>query len=62
VESPSGPMAVKWYNSEQSTEEQKAAIRYLVQTGPPRNPPARASGSSGRKTLSRRRRIRVSAI
>lgn len=36
VEGKDGLHAMKWYNPEQSTEDQKTAIRYLVQTGPPR--------------------------
>lgn len=36
ADGPHGAYALKWYNAEQSTPEQKAAIRYLVQTGAPR--------------------------
>lgn len=36
AESKRGLHALKWYNPDQSTPEQQAAIRYLVQTGPPR--------------------------
>lgn len=35
VESPDGYQAVKWYKREQATAEQRAAILYLVRTGPP---------------------------
>ena len=35
VEDPDGYEAVKWYKSEQATAEQRAAILYLVRTGPP---------------------------
>lgn len=38
VDGPSGFQAVKWYKTEQATPEQKAAIRYLVRTGPPYGP------------------------
>jgi DNA-binding helix-hairpin-helix protein with protein kinase domain len=36
VEDQYGCQALKWYNLEQATEEQRSAIRYLVQNGPPR--------------------------
>ena len=35
VEGPDGYQAVKWYKPEQATPEQRAAILYLVRTGPP---------------------------
>jgi len=35
VEGPDGYQAVKWYKPEQATAEQRAAILYLVRTGPP---------------------------
>ena len=35
VEGSHGPQAIKWYNLEQSTEEQKQSISSLVRTGPP---------------------------
>ncbi len=35
VSGPQGYQAVKWYKSEQATPEQRAAILYLVHTGPP---------------------------
>lgn len=35
VEGPQGYQAVKWYKPEQATDEQRAAILYLVRTGPP---------------------------
>jgi eukaryotic-like serine/threonine-protein kinase len=35
VEGPRGYQAVKWYKPEQATPDQKAAILYLVRTGPP---------------------------
>ncbi|HSQ94426.1 MAG TPA: protein kinase, partial [Methanoregula sp.] len=35
VESPDGYQAVKWYKHGQATPEQRAAILYLVRTGPP---------------------------
>lgn len=35
VEGPQGYQAVKWYKPEQATPDQRAAIRYLVRTGPP---------------------------
>jgi DNA-binding helix-hairpin-helix protein with protein kinase domain len=35
VEGPQGYQAVKWYKPEQATPEQRAAILYLVRTGPP---------------------------
>lgn len=35
VEGPDGYHAVKWYKSDQATPEQRAAILYLVRTGPP---------------------------
>jgi serine/threonine protein kinase len=35
VEGPDGYQAVKWYKSEQATAEQRAAVLYLVRTGPP---------------------------
>jgi DNA-binding helix-hairpin-helix protein with protein kinase domain len=38
VDGPHGSHAVKWYNPQQSTDEQRAAIRELVKTGPPRGP------------------------
>lgn len=38
---PQGSVALKWYNPEQATEEQRAAIRYLVSNGPPRGPAGR---------------------
>jgi DNA-binding helix-hairpin-helix protein with protein kinase domain len=38
AEGPDGWHALKWYNPEQATLEQQAALRYLVQTGPPRGP------------------------
>jgi DNA-binding helix-hairpin-helix protein with protein kinase domain len=44
VEGSQGQQALKWYNAEQSTEEQKKAIRDLVQAGPPR-------GHSGRRFI-----------
>lgn len=31
-----GSYALKWYNHEQATQEQRKAIRYLAQVGPPR--------------------------
>ncbi|RJP92425.1 MAG: protein kinase [Desulfobacteraceae bacterium] len=36
VEGAQGSYAVKWYNREQSTEDQKISIRYLVHQGPPK--------------------------
>src|SRR5438105_11526 len=42
VEGPHGPQALKWYNPEQATDEQRAAVRYLARTGPPR-------GAAGRR-------------
>lgn len=42
VEGEHGPQALKWYNIEQATEEQRTAIRYLVNNGPPR-------GQAGRR-------------
>ncbi|MFN7772423.1 MAG: protein kinase domain-containing protein [Planctomycetota bacterium] len=36
-----GSQALKWYNVEQATEEQRTAIRYLVNSGPPRGPAGR---------------------
>ena len=36
VDGQHGSQAVKWYNPQQSTGEQKAAIRDLVKSGPPR--------------------------
>jgi DNA-binding helix-hairpin-helix protein with protein kinase domain len=44
VEGPHGAQALKWYNPEQATDEQRAAVRYLVRTGPPR-------GSAGRRFI-----------
>jgi DNA-binding helix-hairpin-helix protein with protein kinase domain len=41
VESAHGSQALKWYNVEQATEEQRTAIRYLVSNGPPRGPAGR---------------------
>lgn len=38
VESPEGTYALKWYNAFQATAEQRAAIRLLVQAGPPPGP------------------------
>ncbi len=38
VEGPRGYQAVKWYKPDQATPEQRAAIRYLVRTGPPYGP------------------------
>lgn len=35
VEGPDGYQAVKWYKPEQATPEQRAAVLYLVRTGPP---------------------------
>jgi len=35
VEGPQGYQAVKWYKPEQATSDQRAAILYLVRTGPP---------------------------
>jgi len=35
VEGPQGYQAVKWYKPEQATQDQRAAILYLVRTGPP---------------------------
>ena len=35
VDGPQGYQAVKWYKAEQATVEQRAAILYLVRTGPP---------------------------
>jgi eukaryotic-like serine/threonine-protein kinase len=35
VSGPQGNRAVKWYKPEQATPEQRAAILYLVRTGPP---------------------------
>lgn len=40
VEGSTRKSALKWYNLEQATEEQRTAIRYLVDTGPPRRPEA----------------------
>jgi eukaryotic-like serine/threonine-protein kinase len=42
VSGPQGFQAVKWYKLEQATPEQRAAILYLVRTGPP-------FGASGRR-------------
>ncbi len=44
VEAEHHSYALKWYNADQSTEEQKSAIRYLVQTGPPK-------GTAGRRFI-----------
>lgn len=44
VEGPHGLQALKWYNVEQSTADQRTAIGYLVQTGPPR-------GSAGQRFI-----------
>ncbi len=44
VEGVHGPQALKWYNAEQSTGEQKEAIRYLVHNGAPR-------GAAGRRFI-----------
>jgi eukaryotic-like serine/threonine-protein kinase len=44
VEGPDGYQAVKWYKSEQATAEQRAAILYLVRTGPP-------FGAAGRRFI-----------
>lgn len=35
VSGPQGYQAVKWYKPEQATSEQRAAVLYLVRTGPP---------------------------
>jgi DNA-binding helix-hairpin-helix protein with protein kinase domain len=35
VEGPQGYHAVKWYKAEQATNDQRAAVLYLVRTGPP---------------------------
>lgn len=35
VDGPQGIQAVKWYKPEQATPDQRAAISYLVRTGPP---------------------------
>lgn len=42
VEGPQGYQAVKWYKPEQATQDQRAAILYLVRTGPP-------PGAAGRR-------------
>lgn len=44
VEGPHGSYALKWYNAEQATAEQKSAIRDLVKNGPPR-------GAAGRRFI-----------
>src|SRR5580698_5815818 len=41
VAGPDGDQALKWYNVEQATEEQRNAIWYLVNNGPPRGPAGR---------------------
>ena len=41
VEGPHGAQALKWYVARQATDEQKAAISYLVANGPPRGPAGR---------------------
>jgi DNA-binding helix-hairpin-helix protein with protein kinase domain len=38
VEGTCGYRAVKWYKPEQATPEQRAAVLYLVRTGPPFGP------------------------
>ena len=35
VDGPQGFQTVKWYKPEQATPDQRAAISYLVRTGPP---------------------------
>ncbi len=44
VNGPAGYQAVKWYKPEQATAEQRAAILYLVRTGPP-------FGAAGRRFI-----------
>jgi DNA-binding helix-hairpin-helix protein with protein kinase domain len=44
VDGPQGAQALKWYNPEQATEEQKSALRELVKNGPPR-------GAAGRRFI-----------
>lgn len=44
VDSPQGLQAVKWYKPEQATPDQRAAISYLVRTGPP-------YGAAGRRFI-----------
>jgi len=41
VEGPHGAQALKWYVARQATDEQRAAISYLVANGPPRGPAGR---------------------
>jgi eukaryotic-like serine/threonine-protein kinase len=41
VEGPHGAQALKWYVARQATDEQRAAISYLVASGPPRGPAGR---------------------
>lgn len=41
VEGTHGNLALKWYNAEQATADQREAIRYLVTNGPPRGPAGR---------------------
>jgi len=41
VEGHHGPQALKWYAARQATDEQRAAISYLVAMGPPRGPAGR---------------------
>jgi DNA-binding helix-hairpin-helix protein with protein kinase domain len=38
VEGPQGYQAVKWYKPQQATAEQRAAVLYLVRSGPPYGP------------------------
>jgi DNA-binding helix-hairpin-helix protein with protein kinase domain len=44
VDGPGGPYAAKWYNGQHATEHQAAAVRYLVQHGPP-------PGAAGRRFI-----------
>ena len=41
VDGPHGAQALKWYVASQATEEQRAAISFLVVKGPPRGPAGR---------------------
>jgi DNA-binding helix-hairpin-helix protein with protein kinase domain len=41
VDGPTGVHALKWYNADQATDDQREAIRDLVTSGPPRGPAGR---------------------